>query len=203
MSSVVARSSLHSLASRSIHGYAELHPAIYRRSRHAASDSGQSTGSGRGISLRGLFHARRAGTRPGKASWRVRSAREDPASEPLGRDCQARHRRYQSAVGGASRSRYAQGRRDGGRCRDRRQRHDGPGRADELRDRRRHVCHLLGQQNAETVRPQRQRPQSVRGQSRSLQAERTQVHSGRRCSVVVGPRLRRRLGPVAVSGSAR
>ena len=71
-------------------------------------------------------------------------------------------------------------RRQCGRRGHRHQRHARPGRADELRHRRRSVRHLLGHQNAKALRPQRQRPQPLQAQPRGLQGEGPDRDSRRR-----------------------
>ena len=54
------------------------------------------------------------------------------------------------------------------RCCHHRQCHVRPGRTDELRDRRRPVCYLLGQQGKETLRAQRQWTESLQDLARAL-----------------------------------
>ena len=132
-------------------------------------------------------------------AWAM-TGRRRSASEPLGHRRQPRHRRDQPAAGGAGRARRPQGGRQRGRRGHRHQRHAGPGRADELRHRRRPVRHLLGRQDAEALRPQRQRPQPVRPQPRGLRSKRdSKRFPARGRSVVVGARLRRRLGRAAAA----
>ena len=70
-----------------------------------------------------------------------------------------------------------------------------------MRNRRRFVRHLLGQQDAKALRPERQRPQPLQAHARHLPTKRADQHSRRRVAALVGPWLRRRLGRFA-RGSA-
>ena len=106
-------------------------------------------------------------------------------------------------AGGLGRARDSQARRQRGRRGHRHQCHAGADRADELRHRRRSVRHLLGQQDAEAVRSERQRPQPLQTQSRGVQAEGPHRHSRRGRALLVGARLRGRLGRSAQPASAR
>ena len=121
-----------------------------------------------------------------------------PDQRPLGHDRQARHGRHQPSAGGAGGSRRPQG---GGNAVDAAiadQRGDRRRRADELRHRRRPVRHRLGRQDAEALRPQRQRPQPVQARRAQVFAEQgLDADSRRRAALLVGARLRGRLGRAA------
>ena len=78
---------------------------------------------------------------------------------------------------------------------DRRQRRARRGRADVVRDRRRPVRHRLGRQDQAAHRPERQRPGAGGRHDRAVPGQGAGDDPRPRAAELVGPRLRRRLGP--------
>ena len=117
------------------------------------------------------------------------------AQDAIGRDGPPRHGGDQPAAGhggghpGASAGGQRRRRGDRGQRRARR------GRAHVVRPGRRPVRDRLGRQDQKAPRPQRQRPVARRGHDRALPDEGPGADPHPRAAELVGPRLRRRLGP--------
>ena len=94
------------------------------------------------------------------------------AQDAVGRHRPARHGRDEPAAGHGRRDPRPPGRGQRGRRGDRRQRRARRRRADVVRDRRRPVRDRLGREDAEALRPQRQRPGPLRRDDRGLTATR-------------------------------
>ena len=125
---------------------------------------------------------------------RRRPPRRPAPQDALGRHGPARDGRDEPAARHRDGDPRPPGRRQRRRRRHRRQCRARPRRADLLRDRRRPVRDRLGREDAEALRPQRQRSRPARGDDRAVSIEGIPGHPQQRPVLVVRPRLRERLG---------
>ena len=156
--------------------------------RHHAPALGQASGPAAAFSSHGQF------TNDG---CRLRPAVRRSQAQPLGGDGTQRHGRHQPHARRAGRRRGAQARRQRDRRRDRGQRRARRGGADELRHRRRPVCHRVGRQVAEALRPQRQRSLAAWHFAPAHSRARARAHPAQGAAQLVGAGLRLRLAGVA------